>query len=168
MTAVSDQAEGMVFIHSAPTALCSHIEWALDAAFGMPTGVEWQPQPVCPGQWRAEVPWRGAAPAAARLVSAMAAWGRLRFEVSVEAGAPARRWSVTPDLGVFSCLVDEAGSVLVDEMRLRAAMDAHRDDPVELAPALADLLGEPWDAELEAYRAGDPDLQVRWLDRRVG
>ncbi|WP_130865299.1 DUF3145 family protein [Acidipropionibacterium timonense] len=155
------QAEGMIFIHSAPTALRSHVEWAVDAAVVAPS-FRWTRQPVEPGTWRSEATWRGTAASAAALVSTLAAWGRLRFDLTIESGAPSRRWSVTPDLGVFSAAMDEAGSVLVDEHRLRNAVAQARRGAV-LADEIADLLGEPWDVELEAYRACDPQLDVSWL-----
>ena len=34
-------ASGTLFIHSASTALRSHIEWAADAAFVMPAPLRW-------------------------------------------------------------------------------------------------------------------------------
>lgn len=161
----SQFASGTLFIHSTPTALCSHIEWAADAALAMPEGLRWSPQPVEPGTWRCETPWRGGVVAAGHLVSTLAAWGRVRLELTVESGAQPRRWSVTPDLGIFSALTDEAGSVLVDEMRLRSAMSAARRGGQRLDDLISDALGEPWDVELEAYRACDPSLDVAWLTR---
>ena len=128
-------ASGTLFIHSAPTALRSHIEWAADAAFAIPAPLRWTSQPVEPGTWRAETPWRGDVVVAGKFIST---------------------------------LTGEAGSVLVDEMRLRAAVTAARRTGLRLEDEICDLLGEPWDVELEAYRACDPSLDVSWLAREVG
>ncbi|MEA5646715.1 MAG: DUF3145 family protein [Cutibacterium granulosum] len=38
----------------------------------------------------------------------------------------------------------------------------------DLATQISDLLGEPWDVELEAYRAGDPTIDVSWFAAQVG
>ncbi|MDU7716640.1 DUF3145 family protein [Cutibacterium avidum] len=161
-------ASGTLFIHSAPTALRSHIEWAADAAFAIPAPLRWTSQPVEPGTWRAETPWRGDVVVAGKFISTLAAWQRVRVEMTVETGAVPHRWSLTPSLGIFSAHTDEAGSVLVDEMRLRAAVTAARRTGLRLEDEICDLLGEPWDVELEAYRACDPSLDVSWLAREVG
>ena len=156
-------ASGTLFIHSASTALRSHIEWAADAAFVMPALLRWTSQPVEPGTWRAESAWRGDVVDARTFISTLAAWQQVRVELTVETGAAPHRWSVTPDLGIFSAPIDEAGSVLVDEMRLRSAIAAARRTGLRLDDEICDLLGEPWDVELEPYRACDPSLQVPWL-----
>ena len=116
-----------------------------------------------PGTWRAESAWRGDVVDARTFISTLAAWQRVRVELTVETGAAPHRWSVTPDLGIFSAPIDEAGSVLVDEMRLRSAIAAARRTGLRLDDEICDLLGEPWDVELEPYRACDPSLQVPWL-----
>ena len=36
---------------------------------------------------------------------------------------------------------------------------------ISLTEALAELLGEPWDAELEVFRYAGEDAPVRWLHR---
>lgn len=173
MNNYAHDASGMLFIHSAPTALRSHIEWLATAAVGMPSPMQWDRQPVEPGSWCCEVAWQGSQQQAAGLVSTLAGWGRLRFELTVDAGAEGfdglgHRWSVTPSLGVFSATTSAAGDVLVDENRLRLAMLVARREGTDLQADLADLLGEPWDVELEAYRARDPELDVSWLSSQVG
>ncbi|GAE67023.1 hypothetical protein JCM18909_53 [Cutibacterium acnes JCM 18909] len=94
-------ASGTLFIHSASTALRSHIEWAADAAFVMPALLRWTSQPVEPGTWRAESAWRGDVVDARTFISTLAAWQQVRVELTVETGAAPHRWSVTPDLGIF-------------------------------------------------------------------
>lgn len=159
---------GVVHIHSAPSALCPHIEWALGGVFGVPAELRWSPQPAERGAYRAETSWQGPAGSAARLASAMKRWGRVRFEVTEEATAESEgeRYSYTPALGVFQAPVARSGDVLIHEERLRAALLRHR-DPAELRRALDELLGAPWDAELDVFRAAaaDDPAPVRWLHR---
>ena len=41
---------GVVQIHSAPSALCPHVEWAAGGVFGMPVQLDWTPQPIAARQ----------------------------------------------------------------------------------------------------------------------
>lgn len=167
-------ASGMLFIHSAPTALRSHIEWSAAAAVSLPRALAWEHQPVEAGTWCLETSWRGERARATELVSTLASWGRVRFELTIDAAAEGldaglgHRWSVTPSLGVFSADTSAIGDVMVDENRLRRAMVEARREGTDLQAEMADLLGEPWDVELEAYRARDPELDVSWLSSQVG
>lgn len=81
-------ASGTLFIHSASTALRSHIEWAADAAFVMPAPLRWTSQPVEPGTWRAESAWCGDVVDARTFISTLAAWQRVRVELTVKQGLP--------------------------------------------------------------------------------
>lgn len=159
---------GVVHIHSAPSALCPHVEWALGGVLGVPAGLKWTPQPVEPGTYRSEVSWRGAVGTAARMASAMKRWDRVRFEVTEDATGESEgeRFSYTPSLGVFHAPIGRNGDVLVHEDRLRVALARHR-DAGDLRAAIDRLVGAPWDAELEAFRKAEPDAgaSVRWLHR---
>ena len=111
-------------VHSAPPALCPHIEWAVAGILGVPVRLSWVDQPASPGTLRAELNWQGKPGESAAITSALAAWNRLRFEVTEEAspGCDAVRYSYTPSLGTFSAVTSACGDVLVPEARLRAAM----------------------------------------------
>src|SRR5579859_7929615 len=115
---------GVLSVHSAPSALCPHIEWAVAGVIGVPVDLPWESQPAAPGTLRAELSWTARAGTAGAITSALAGWNRLRFEVTEEPspGCDAMRYSYTPDLGVFSAVTMANGDVLVPEGRLRAAM----------------------------------------------
>jgi hypothetical protein len=115
---------GVLHVHSAPPALCPHIEWAVAGLLGVPVRLCWVDQPASPGTLRAELDWQGRPATAAAITSALAAWNRLRFEVTEEAspGCDAVRFSHTPSLGTFSAVTSANGDILVPESRLRAAM----------------------------------------------
>lgn len=157
---------GVVQIHSAPAALRPHVEWAIGAVFRAPTELVWTPQPAEPGAFRAELPWRGPIGSAAKLASAMKRWQRLRFEVTEEptGTSEGERYSYTPDLGIFHASAGLNGDIQVHEDRLRSVMASHRDQ-TSLRAALDDLLGTPWDAELDAFRAAGEGAPLRWLHR---
>ena len=50
---------GVVFIHSAPAALCPHVEWAIAGVLGGHVSLEWTPQPAQSACYRAELSWQG-------------------------------------------------------------------------------------------------------------
>ena len=115
---------GVLQVHSAPPALCPHIEWAVAGIIGVPVRLSWVDQPASPGTLRAELDWQARPGTSATITSALAAWHRLRFEVTEEAspGCDAVRYSCTPTLGTFSAVTSACGDILVPEGRLRAAM----------------------------------------------
>ncbi len=115
---------GVLHVHSAPPALCPHIEWAVAGVLGVPVDLPWADQPASPGTLRAELDWEGRPGAAGAITSALAGWSRLRFEVTEEAspGCDAVRFSYTPTLGAFSAVTSANGDILIPEGRLRAVM----------------------------------------------
>jgi hypothetical protein len=159
---------GVLHIHSAPSALCPHIEWAVGGVFGMPVRLSWTGQPIERAAYRTEHAWTGPVGTAARLASALKGWQKVRFEVTEEATArsEAQRYSYTPTLGIFSAVTGLHGDIQVPEDRLRHAMAATGRGR-DLGAALAELLGEPWDAELEPFRHAGDGAAVRWLHEVV-
>ena len=157
---------GVLQVHSAPPALCPHIEWAVAGTVGMPVSMPWVSQPAAPGSLRAELTWRGKPGAAGAITSALAGWNRLRFEVTEEAsaGCDAVRYCYTPDLGTFSAVTSANGDILVPEGRLRAAMSLAATGAAVLDKELARLLGTAWDNELEPFRRAGDGAPVRWLN----
>ena len=158
---------GVLQVHSAPPALCPHIEWAVAGTVGAAVSMPWVSQPAAPGSLRAELTWQGRAGVAGAITSALAGWNRLRFEVSEEAspGCDAVRYSYTPDLGIFSAVTSANGDIMVPEGRLRAAMSlATGGGGSALEAELARLLGTAWDNELEPFRRATDGAPVRWLN----
>ena len=119
---------GVFYIHSAPSALCPHIEWAVGGVLGMPTSLDWTPQPAERTAYRAEYSWTGDVGTAARLASALKGWQRVRFEVTEEASRQGEgcRYSFTPTLGVFHANTGVHGDIMVPEDRLKAAVVADK------------------------------------------
>ena len=160
---------GVVFIHSAPAALCPHVEWAIAGVLGGEVSLEWTPQPAQPACYRAELSWQGAAGAGATLASTMRGWQQLRYEITEEAspGFEGERYSYTPTLGIFHAVIGVHGDIVVPEDRLRMAMldAADGNQPLELA--LDQLLGRAWDDELETFRYAGDGAPVRWLHQVI-
>lgn len=154
---------GVVIIHSAPSAMCRHVEWALTGALGVPVNLDWTPQPAEPGSFRAEISWRGTAATAARLASAFVGWKRLRFEITADDGGYGERYAYTPSLGTFRTDTGPHGDAMVHEERLKKALAEDALGVRPLAVALVDLLGTRWDDELEVFRHAGEGAPVRWL-----
>ncbi len=164
---------GVLQVHSAPPALCPHIEWAVAGVVGVPVSLSWVGQPAAPGAVRGELSWQARPGTAGAIASALAGWNRLRFEVTEEAspGCDAVRYSYTPVLGTFSAVTSANGDIMIPENRLLAAMTVAAGARSGVAAAssttledeLDRLLGRPWDAELEPFRCAAEGAPVRWL-----
>jgi Protein of unknown function (DUF3145) len=175
-------ARGVLYVHSAPPALCPHIEWAVAGIVGAPVSMPWVGQGAAPGSLRASLNWQAQPGAAGAITSALAGWNRLRFEVTEDAspGCDGTRYCYTPDLGIFTAVTSADGDILIPESRLRAAMTLAAssgttasgstagaagpglDSPLEVQ--LARLLGTAWDDELEPFRRAADGAPVRWLN----
>ncbi|MGV8850898.1 MAG: DUF3145 domain-containing protein [Propionibacteriaceae bacterium] len=163
------QTRGVFFVHSAPSALCPHIEWAASGAFGMPVRLDWIPQPAERSSYRAEWSWTGPVGSSEKVASALARWDRIRFEVTEEPTLSSEgcRVSYTPRLGLFRAQTGLTGDVVVPEGRLKTALLADALGTKRLGVSVAELLGAPWDDELEPFRYAGDGAPVRWLHQVV-
>ena len=160
---------GVIYVHSAPSALCPHIEWALGGVLGHAVSLEWTPQPAQAGTYRAEFSWLGEAGTAASVVSALRGWNHLRFEITEEPTTTTEgsRYSYTPELGVFHAVTGLHGDILIPEDRLKAAVVKAALGDTSLMSEIDKLLGKPWDDELETFRYAGDGAPVRWLHQVV-
>ena len=160
---------GVIYVHSAPSALCPHIEWALGGVLGNAVNLEWTPQPAQAGSYRSEYSWLGDAGTAAAIASALRGWNHLRFEITEEptSSTEGSRYSYTPDLGVFHAVTGIHGDIMIPEDRLKAAVvkAARGDTTIEIE--IDRLLGKPWDDQLETFRHAGDGAPVRWLHQVV-
>ncbi len=165
--AVSTKARGVIFIHSAPRALCPHLEWAVGRALGHAVNFDWADQPVLDGSRRTEFYWEGTAGMGAALATAMRGWEHLRFEVTEDPTprSDGGRWMHTPDLGIFYAQTDTLGNMVIPEDRVRAAMELAGSDAFELQRELRLALGQAWDDELEVFRHAGQNNPVVWLHK---
>lgn len=166
---MSIATRGVVYVHSAPSALCPHVEWAVAGVLGAPASAQWTPQPAEQATYRCELSWQGAAGTAAKITSAVRGWCRLRFEVTEEptAGSEGARYSYTPDLGVFHAVTGLHGDIMIPEDRLKAAVVKTALGETTLELEVDKLLGMPWDDELETFRHAGEGAPVRWLHQVV-
>ena len=160
-------ARGVLFVHSAPRALCPHIEWAAGRALDGGVNFRWDDQPVLKGAQRTEYYWEGPQGTGAALASALRGWEHLRYEVTEDAGpgSDGGRWMHTPDLGIFFAQTDSVGNMVIPEDRLRSAMELAGSNSLELHRELRLVLGQAWDDELEGFRHANAANQVVWLHK---
>jgi hypothetical protein len=160
-------SSGVLYVHSAPPALCPHLEWAVASELGTRVSLRWTPQPAEPGMLRAESGWRARPGTAGRIAAALKSWSMVRYEVTEapSAGNDGERYSVTPSLGVFRTMISANGDIVVGEDRLRQLL-ATAQGP-QLAHGVDALLGSAWDDELEPYREAGEGAPVTWLHQVV-
>ena len=166
-------ARGVLYVHSATSAVTPHIEWAVAGVLGMAVRIDWAPQPASSGSVRAEASWVGEPGCGGRLASALLGWP-VRFEVTEDAspGCDGERYAFTPTLGLFHAMTSASGDLVVPENRLRNLLTEHIDSRADgesrdFGDELCRLLGEPWDAELEPFRYAGEGAPVRWLHQVV-
>lgn len=166
---MSIATRGVAYVHSAPSALCPHVEWAVAGVLGAPAPLAWSPQPAEPATYRSELSWQGPVGTAAALTSALRGWTHLRFEITEEptSATEGARFSFTPELGVFHAVTGLHGDIVIPEDRLRAAVIRAQQDASTLELEIDQLLGAPWDDELETFRHAGEGAPVRWLHQVV-
>ena len=71
---------GVLYVHSAPRALCPHVEWAAAGVLGGTVDLDWQGQPAEAGTYRAELSWQASAGSAAAMMAITAA--RVLYDTS--------------------------------------------------------------------------------------
>lgn len=160
---------GVLYVHSAPSAVCPHVEWAVAGVVGVRVTFDWTPQPACVGAQRTELSWQAKPGTAAGIASALRGWRQLRYEVTEEPspGCEGARYSYTPTLGLFHAVTGPHGDILVPEDRLKAAMVKARLGESPLEHELERVLGKQWDDELEPFRHAGEGAAVRWLHQVV-
>ena len=157
------EARGVVFVHSSPTAVCPHVEWAIAGVLDARVVLDWSAQGAAPGTVRAECTWAGPVGSGGAIAGALRAWTMLRFEVTEEPtpGVDGERFCHVPVLGLWRGRTSANGDIVVGEDQLRTLF---ADTPLPQVPLrMRELLGEAWDEALEPYRLAGDGAPVTWL-----
>lgn len=161
----SPTTRGVVFVHSSPRALTIHIEWALGGLLGTQVNLDWLDQPVAPSTVRSEMSWIGAPDLSAKMASALRSFPNIRFEITEEpsVGFDGQRIVSTPSLGVWRSSMGVFGETFVSDDKLRTAITNANAVGRSLVDAVDEVMGGPWDRELEPFRFAGEGAPVRWL-----
>jgi Protein of unknown function (DUF3145). len=105
------QVRGFLTIHSTPSALRHHIDWAIQAVLGAWVKPSWIAQPLIPGSYRTQLEFRDRQGAAAELASALRSWHYLNFEVIENTDNGGELFRCTPEFGIHraTCRSDGCG-----------------------------------------------------------
>ena len=142
---------GSLVIHSAPSALRTHIHWAIKDILGTSVQMQWRPQPNYVGTYRSEITWRDLKGNGAKLSSALASWHFLRFEIFEGSAEAGELFRFTPELGIHRAVTDLTGAVLVGQNQINAVL-AESFDEESIRAGLALIIGNEWENELERFR----------------
>ena len=142
---------GLLTIHSAPSALRRHIDWAIQNIVGADAQVNWQPQSLMVGTFKTKCQWRGRAGSGAEIASTLRSWHYLNFEVLEENANGGELFRFTPELGLHRAITDLSGGVLLNEFAINNVI-AKAFDEDSIREGLALAMGTPWDSQLEKFR----------------
>ena len=148
------QVRGFLTIHSAPSALRHHIDWAIQGVLGNWIKLSWNPQPLLPGTFRTQLEFRASQGAAAEMASVLRSWHYLNFEIIEGSEIGGELFRFTPELGIHRSIVDQSGSVLINENQLNSLLTTSFDEE-SIRDGIAELMGNSWELELERFRSVD-------------
>lgn len=144
---------GDLRIYSAPSALISHVEWAINQHIGSAQVLEWITQPLSPGAFALEFEWKSNRSLAPKLAMALKGWHFIRFEMrEFNVGmAEGIFFRCTPDLGLHQATTGSTGDVMIPENQINNLI--YKSISVEkLKSSLENAIGKQWDDELEPFR----------------
>ena len=143
--------QGLLTIHSAPSALRRHIDWAIQNIVCADAQLNWLPQTLMPGTYKATCQWRAKEGAAAEVASTLRSWHYLNFEVLERNDNGAELFRFTPELGIHRVLTDSSGGAVLSEHQINNVLQSSFDEEA-IRQGLAHALGQPWDEQLEKFR----------------
>ena len=152
---------GQLTIHSAPSALRRHIDWAIQGSLGNWVQIEWTPQLLMVGTYKCVVQWRDRSGVAAEIASSLRSWHYLIFEVQEDSNDGGELFRFTPELGIHRAITDLAGAVIISENQIDSILRTHSDED-SIRKGLAFIIGRDWECELERFR-GDIHREVSRL-----
>ena len=147
-----NQARGSLVIHSLPSALRRHVDWAIQSVLGNHVEPEWKSQPLIAGTYRSTVEWRDSTGRASELASSLRTWHYIHFEVQEFSDNGGEIFRFTPELGIHRGVTDAAGAIQIGEFSVTHLLDTSFDEE-SLREELERLLGTAWELALEPFRS---------------
>jgi len=143
---------GTLTIHSSPSALRTHIEWALADILGVNSLIEKNPQMLKAGTFKCTLTWRDRAGVAAAIASVLRSWHYLFFEVQEDSNSGGELFRFTPELGIHRAVTDLTGAVMLNENQIQMVLLKSFDEE-SVRNGLALIMGNDWEIELERFRS---------------
>jgi len=143
---------GLLTIHSAPSALRAHIDWAIQNILGSDAQLNWLPQPIMVGTFKSKCQWSAHGGSGAEIASTLRSWHYLNFEVIENHENGGELFRFTPELGIHRAVTDLSGGVLLNEYAIKNVMQSAFDED-SIRQGLLEAMGAPWDLELERFRS---------------
>ena len=142
---------GQLIIHSAPSALRQHIDWAIQELLGATVQCHWTPQPLKAGTYKCRISWRDRQRVAAQLASSLRSWHYITFEVQEDTNTGGELFRCTPELGIHRAVTDLSGAVVVTEDQIENILrNNHDEDSIRAGVSL--IIGSDWEYQLERFR----------------
>ena len=116
--------------------------------------MNWSPQPLIPGSFRTQLEFRAPQGAAAEIASSLRSWHYLNFEIIEGTEAGGELFRFTPELGIHRAVVDQSGSVLVNENQLTLILKTACDEE-SIREGINSATGNSWEVELDRFRSVD-------------
>lgn len=150
-TAKALAVRGHLTIHSAPSALRSHIDWAIADVLGASVRCDWTAQMLKAGTYKCAISWRDRSGVASEIASALRSWHYISFEVQEDTNDGGELFRCTPELGIHRAVTDLSGAVIMTENQVEAVL-GHNFDEDSIRKGFAQIIGSDWEKELERFR----------------
>ncbi|MDA2963114.1 MAG: DUF3145 family protein [Actinomycetota bacterium] len=142
---------GDLTIHSAPSALRNHIDWALVDLLTPQIRCDWTPQVLKAGTYKCALSWRDREGVASAIATVLRSWHYIYFEVQEDNNNGGELFRCTPELGIHRALTDLSGSVIMNQNQIDAVL-AQSFDEESIRLGLSLIIGSDWENELEPFR----------------
>lgn len=161
------EAKGELKLYSCPKYLCQQVEWALFEILKTNIDLIWNVQNIAPSTMTTNLIWKGPMSLGSRIVSVLSKWPKIRLEIIQENSEKnyAERYCLSPNLGIFRAEMNALGETVINESRLKAALQRSRIEEEPFEVELAFLLGTPWDEDLEPFRKSQHNTTVKWISK---
>jgi hypothetical protein len=161
------EVKGELKLYSCPKYLCQQVEWAVYEIIKTKFELKWTIQNIAPSTLSTNLVWKGPMSLGPKIVSVLSKWPKIRLEIIQENTEKnfAERYCLSPNLGIFRAEMNSLGETVINESRLKAALQRSRMEEEPFEVELAFLLGTPWDEDLEPFRKSHQNTSVKWISK---
>ena len=161
------EVKGELKLYSCPKYICQQVEWAIFEIIKTKVDLKWTIQNIAPSTMSTNLVWKGPISLGPKIVSVLSKWPKIRLEIIQENTEKnfAERYCLSPNLGIYRAEMNSLGETVINESRLKAALQRSRLEEEPFEVELAFLLGTPWDEDLEPFRKSHQNTSVKWISK---